>query len=108
MRSPRSEPSTAPGSPHESDDEVEADVDYDDVLAVVGTRHGSNMPRKRAGRSYSDLNHLKAQVSPETTMSSMADYTMATEDPDENLHHRKPYRSNGNGPSDALGLDKGE
>jgi hypothetical protein len=34
MDKTRSEPSTAPASPAESDDEFEADVDYDDVSAV--------------------------------------------------------------------------
>jgi hypothetical protein len=34
MDKTRSEPSTAPASPAESDDEFEADVDYDDVSAM--------------------------------------------------------------------------
>ena len=108
-RSPRSEPSTAPGSPHESDDEMEADVDYDDVLAVVDTRRGHASPRKRAGRSYSDLAQLRAQTSPEVVMSPLNAEAIAPDtDPDaqEGLHHRKPYPANGNG--GALGLDKGE
>ena len=68
----RSEPSTAPGSPEESEDEEEADIDYDDVslnesrvlkadvqvLAIIDTRRpeASSPKNKRRGlRSYSDL-----------------------------------------------------
>lgn len=60
----RSEPSTAPTSPAESDDEeIDADVDYDDVLAIIDTRRGggsaggpgSPRGKRRTGRSYRDL-----------------------------------------------------
>ncbi|WVQ82544.1 hypothetical protein IAT38_004673 [Cryptococcus sp. DSM 104549] len=65
----RSEPSTAPASPNESDDEeYEADVDYDDVLAIIDTRRaGPNSPKgRRRGRSYHDLTNLRdgAAVTP--------------------------------------------
>jgi glycerol-3-phosphate O-acyltransferase/dihydroxyacetone phosphate acyltransferase len=109
-RSPRSEPSTAPGSPHESDDEIEADVDYDDVLAVLDSRgRAGASPRKRAGRSYSDLANLRAGISPEAAMPSFSGEAASNEVEAENadgLHHRKPF-GNGGG-ADALGLDKGE
>ncbi|OCF30421.1 glycerol-3-phosphate O-acyltransferase/dihydroxyacetone phosphate acyltransferase [Kwoniella heveanensis BCC8398] len=59
----RSEPSTAPTSPAESDNEEEADVDYDDVLAIIDTRRtGPGSPRtRRRGRSYHDLTQLKSE-----------------------------------------------
>ncbi|WVR05947.1 hypothetical protein IAU60_002974 [Kwoniella sp. DSM 27419] len=60
----RSEPSTAPVSPAESDNEEEADVDYDDVLAIIDTRRsgGPGSPRtRRRGRSYHDLTQLKTE-----------------------------------------------
>jgi glycerol-3-phosphate O-acyltransferase/dihydroxyacetone phosphate acyltransferase len=60
----RSEPSTAPGSPDDSEDEeMDADVDYDDVLAIIDTRRGgpgSPRGKKRAGRSYRDLTSLSS------------------------------------------------
>lgn len=69
----RSSPSTAPASPAETDDEEEeADVDYDDVLAIIDTRErkpgmeysepvqpGSPRMRKKGGRSYHDLTHMR-------------------------------------------------
>lgn len=60
MDKSRSQPSTAPGSPAESDDdeEYEADVDYDDVLAIIDTKRGgpgSPRGKRRATRSYRDL-----------------------------------------------------
>ncbi|ORX35994.1 putative glycerol-3-phosphate O-acyltransferase [Kockovaella imperatae] len=60
---PRSEPSTAPGSPAQSDhEELEADVDYDDVLAIIDTRRsGPGSPRgkrRHTGRSYRDVASL--------------------------------------------------
>ncbi|KAK1926771.1 hypothetical protein DB88DRAFT_180717 [Papiliotrema laurentii] len=68
MDKTRSEPSTAPGSPAESDDEeYEADVDYDDVLAIIDTRRagpGSPRGKKRTGRSYRDLASLGSPTSP--------------------------------------------
>lgn len=110
LRSPRSEPSTAPGSPHDSDDEMDADVDYDDVLAVVDTR-----TRKRTGRSYSDLSHLRAGISPEYTMSALpadvpVESTATEADDTDGLTHRKNVSKpealvSGD---DALGLYKGE
>lgn len=64
----RSEPSTAPVSPAESDDEEEdADVDYDDVLAIIDTRRagpGSPRGKRRTGRSYRDLAALGQPGSP--------------------------------------------
>lgn len=68
----RSNPPTAPASPAESDDEQEeADVDYDDVLAVIDTGRrsfgGDAYPdspragRKRGGRSYHDLQNLREE-----------------------------------------------
>lgn len=77
----RSEPSTASGSPADSDDEeYEADVDYDDVrlvpslrisvlmkvskvLAIIDRRGanpgGSPRGKRRTGRSYRDLTTLE-------------------------------------------------
>lgn len=68
----RSEPSTAPASPAESDDEeMDADVDYDDVLAIIDTRRGgggggpgSPRGKRRTGRSYRDLAALGTPASP--------------------------------------------
>lgn len=64
----RSEPSTAPVSPAESDDEeYEADIDYDDVLAIIDTRRagpGSPRGKKRTGKSYRDLTALGGPGSP--------------------------------------------
>lgn len=62
----RSEPSTEPASPAETDDEFEADVDYDDVLAVMDSGHATRSPRSkrrratsRGGKSYHDLTVLR-------------------------------------------------
>lgn len=68
----RSNPPTAPSSPAESDDEQEeADVDYDDVLAVIdnGRRYSGSSAdgwpesprggRKRGGKSYVDMQNLR-------------------------------------------------
>jgi glycerol-3-phosphate O-acyltransferase/dihydroxyacetone phosphate acyltransferase len=67
----RSNPPTAPGSPADSEDEQEeADVDYDDVLAVIehrrnGSGGGDGWPesprggRKRGGKSYVDMQNLR-------------------------------------------------
>lgn len=72
----RSVPSTAPASPVESDDEEEeADVDYDDVLAIIDTRKGeygmdasdemdggvmgSPRGKRKGGKSYQDLANLR-------------------------------------------------
>lgn len=68
----RSNPSTAPGSPAESDDEEEADVDYDDVLAIIDTRKNlgsspsSPRGKKKGGKSYQDLTNLREGRSPRT------------------------------------------
>lgn len=137
----RYEPETAPGSPRnpgsprDSDDEEEADVDYDDILAVVDLSggRGTASPRRRAGRSYSDLTQLRkkegealatsplqseylapdagplqseylAPDAPETVIKSDAQDAISEDAP--GLHHRKAYPPNGNGPSGgALGLD---
>ncbi|WWD17819.1 hypothetical protein CI109_102262 [Kwoniella shandongensis] len=75
---PRSEPSTAPASPAESDDEeYEADVDYDDVLAIIDTRRSSSTssssPRtRRRGRSYHDLTNLREGGTDSTSGSAAA------------------------------------
>lgn len=62
MDKTRSEPSTAPGSPVDSDnEESEADIDYDDVLAVIDKRStsvASPRGKRRTGRSYRDLTSL--------------------------------------------------
>lgn len=121
-RSPRSMPSTAPGSPHESDLEDAEDVDYDDILAIIDQRgKGSRTPRRsRAGRSYSDLRTQPLSPLAPTDKSfgsQPASPTLLTvPGEEEGLHHRRAYRQNGDSPSNgngiegegALGLDKGE
>lgn len=136
----RYDPETAPGSPRnpgsprDSDDEEEADVDYDDILAVVdlGRSGGAASPRRRAGRSYSDLTQLRkkeeeaasqatsptspvagseylAPDAPAPEMVMKSDVKDALNEEAPGLHQRKgfPGTINGNGPSGALGLDRG-
>lgn len=131
-RSPRSVPSTAPGSPHESDLEDAEDVDYDDILAVIDHRGGKSPRRRtRAGRSYSDLR--TQPLSPLAGDGGLASPgpsspLLTVPGEEEGLHHRRAYRANidshgepaaepaaespnGRGaeaPAGALGLDKGE
>lgn len=105
----RSEPPTAPGSPHDSDVEDEdPDVDYDDILAVVETKRrngGPASPRKRAGRSYSDL--TQARLQPTTPSSPLAQNPLSLagaelEDGEgEGGLRLRSKKTNGN----ALGLD---
>ncbi|BEI83697.1 hypothetical protein CcaverHIS002_0403010 [Cutaneotrichosporon cavernicola] len=129
----RSEPGTAPGSPRipgsprDSDDEEEADVDYDDILAVVDMSggRGASSPRRRAGRSYSDLTQMrKKEEELSNTEALQSDYLAPDAVPEHvlksdlassineeapGLHQRKPYPPNGaNTTGSALGLDRGE
>ncbi|WOO85271.1 putative acyltransferase [Vanrija pseudolonga] len=105
----RSEPPTAPGSPHDSDvEEEDPDVDYDDILAVVETKRrngGPASPRKRAGRSYSDL--TQARLQPTTPSSPLAQNPLSLAGADledgegEGGLRLRSKKTNGN----ALGLD---
>ncbi|ORY32320.1 hypothetical protein BCR39DRAFT_523975 [Naematelia encephala] len=129
MDKTRSEPSTASGSPAESDDEeYEADVDYDDVLAIIDTRRssgggpGSSPRAKRRGRgkSYSDVQNLRS--GPASPSLDDGDTPLPNEEEDEptRLIMRKKVKEedtnengngNGNGTGEGLGLglrEKGE
>ncbi|EIW72795.1 hypothetical protein TREMEDRAFT_70810 [Tremella mesenterica DSM 1558] len=86
----RSEPSTAPGSPYESEDEEEADVDYDDILSIIDTRKSRpTSPRNRKGklRSYSDLSAAKGGGSPDGPSASLP--TVADDEGIQKLTMRK-------------------
>ena len=127
-RTPRSEPSTAPGSPAESDDEeYEADVDYDDVLAIIDNRrNGPGSPRgtrRGNGRSYRERSstNIHAEKSPVRSPRG-APSPVGTNIPlpggDEEgitrLHRRGKTAKDGadgngeDGPVVGLGLDKGK
>ncbi|WWC66412.1 uncharacterized protein I206_100314 [Kwoniella pini CBS 10737] len=110
----RSEPSTAPTSPAESDNEEEADVDYDDVLAIIDTRRaGPGSPRgRRRGRSYHDLTQLKSEANSTATSPNM-DNSVPLPAPDDEgtnrLHKRigagyKKVNEDANQESVGLGL----
>jgi glycerol-3-phosphate O-acyltransferase/dihydroxyacetone phosphate acyltransferase len=98
----RSQPSTAPGSPAESDDEeYEADVDYDDVLAIIDTRRtgpGSPRGRKKGGRSYHDLTTLRSGQ-PTSPLGGDANVLLPSADYEgqTRLHKRKAAQSQGVG-----------
>lgn len=106
----RSVPPTAPGSPRvpgsprDSDTEEEADVDYDDILSVIDMRRAGASPRKRTGRSYSDLKEAQEQAlhSPSIIKS---DPLLAVPEVAPGLRKREAYEDDAGG---ALGLDKGE
>ncbi|KAK4689722.1 hypothetical protein P7C73_g377, partial [Tremellales sp. Uapishka_1] len=110
----RSEPPTAPTSPAESDDEeFEADVDYDDVLAIIDTRragHGSpRRPKRGTGRSYRDLASHRNPASPPAGVTQLHD---DDEESLGSLHMRKTAGQNGSdgaragteGEGEGLGL----
>lgn len=129
-RSPRSVPSTAPGSPHESDLEDAEDVDYDDILAVIDHRGGKSPRRRtRTGRSYSDLRTQPlSPLAADGGLASPSSPLLTVPGEEDGLHHRRAYRanidahgepavpdsptapngSNGIAAQGALGLDKGE
>ncbi|KAK8865983.1 hypothetical protein IAR55_001133 [Kwoniella newhampshirensis] len=108
MEKTRSESSTAPASPAESDnEEYEADVDYDDVLAIIDTRRSnpsSSSPRtRRRGRSYHDLTNLReggtdctsgsAAASPRSASSADVPLPAVDDEGAVRLHKRKSLKA---------------
>ncbi|WVQ97401.1 hypothetical protein IAU59_004514 [Kwoniella sp. CBS 9459] len=117
MDKTRSEPSTAPASPAESDNEEEADVDYDDVLAIIDTRRaGPGSPRtRRRGRSYHDLTQLKSESGSSAASPTLDGVPLPAPDDEgsNRLHKRsvvgavggsKPDEEQDEGQSGGLGL----
>lgn len=106
-RSNTSNPPSTPVSPYVSDDEEEADVDYDDVLAIIDNHrnkgdHGggggggeptSPRGKYKRGRSYHDLTALKSPRSPTGGMSNVP--LPKAENETTKLLMRKNIKTNG-------------